>query len=149
MLWTDRENTCVLLSQQCFHLGGRSLKTCVMSDSSHECLKMSQNESHCLTMTHFCYCDLHDTKKGGCRVSKLVNNSWPATGQDLLEQKVGAHVPSTQRTRNMHNYWQVLYGMANSKCNLVTIVINSKNYVQVLQGLMDKKYNRSLPGVMA
>jgi len=33
-----------------------------MSDSSYEYLKMNQNESHCLTMTHSCYCDLHDTK---------------------------------------------------------------------------------------
>ena len=49
-------------------------------DLCHEALisLMSQKDSldkHHLTITHFCYCDLHDIKKGVCRVSKLVNNT--------------------------------------------------------------------------
>ena len=45
-------------------------------------------------MTHFCYCDLHDIKKGVCRVSKLVNNSWPVGMIQNWGWEVEAHVPT-------------------------------------------------------
>ena len=47
----------------------------------------------CLTMTHFCYCDLYDTEKGVCRVSKLVNNTWPVGMIQNWGWEVGEHVP--------------------------------------------------------
>ena len=77
MLWTDRENTCVLLSQQCFHLVGEVWRTCVMGDSSHEYLKMNLLINTVPQWHTFVIGICMILTKGVYRVRKLVNNSWP------------------------------------------------------------------------
>ena len=63
-------------------LEGELGMTCVVGDSSHECLKIISLDKNTLCRKSMlqmtCFdndSDLHDVKKGMCRVSKLVNNS--------------------------------------------------------------------------
>ena len=80
MLWAVRGNTCVLLSQHCFHL----------VDSSHEYLKMnllSHDDTLLLLWSAWYY------KRGVYRVSKLVNHTWPVSMIQNWGWEVGAHVP--------------------------------------------------------
>ena len=76
------------------------LRTCVMGNSSHECLRIyllinTVSQWHTFVWHTFVIviviCMI--LQKGVCRVSKLVNNTWPVDMIQKWEWEVGAHVP--------------------------------------------------------